>query len=140
MHHRPMCMMSTHPRSKKSAWHSAQHHRAPFRLTSAGRDGRCVPAAVSFLSRILLTSQAVVQKIQINSKSNQHFDSQISCSLHLLTVKLLVLAHLALRTSLYNSYTFASVRAQPYCAPYTLNRDNATSMVSAVGVVGKVVV
>lgn len=36
--------------------------------------------------------------------------------------------------------TFASVRAQPYCAPYTLNRDNATSMVSAVGVVGKVVV
>ena len=93
-----------------------------------------------FCHRILLTSQAVVQKIQINSKSNQHFDSQISCSLHLLTVKLLVLAHLALRTSLYNSYTFASVRAQPYCAPYTLNRDNATSMVSAVGVVGKVVV
>ena len=36
--------------------------------------------------------------------------------------------------------TFASVRAQPYCAPYTLIRDNATSMVSAVGVVGKVVV
>ena len=141
MHHRPMCMMSTHPRSKKSAWHSAQHHRAPFRLTSAGRDGRCVPLPLfHFCHRILLTSQAVVQKIQINSKSNQHFDSQISCSLHLLTVKLLVLAHLALRTSLYNSYTFASVRAQPYCAPYTLNRDNATSMVSAVGVVGKVVV
>ena len=69
-----------------------------------GATGGRVPAAVSFLSRLL------------------------------------VLAHLALRTSLYNSYTFASVRAQPYCAPYTLNRDNATSMVSAVGVVGKVVV